>query len=123
MVQFFKYFVSGGFAACVWLFTLWFLVSQFGLLEELASFLGLLLATVINYNLQHKYVFKVEGKHRIYFKRFLIINIITQILNMILFWISINILDIQYLIAQTIIIGLIFILNFLLNKLYTFKKV
>lgn len=121
-IEFAKYFLAGGFAASVWVFVLWLCVSQFKLPEELSSFIGFTFAVIVNYKLQHKYVFQMEGNHFNLFKKFVVVNIFTQVLNIIIYWYLINVLSIQYIIAQIFVIGLIFVINFLINRNYTFKK-
>lgn len=121
-LEFAKYLLAGGFAASVWVFILWICVSLFGLPEEFSSFIGFVIATTINYKLQHKYVFMMEGDHYSLFKKFIMVNIFTQILNLVFFWYLLNVLNIQYLIAQIIVIGIVFVINFIINRSYTFKK-
>lgn len=118
--QFLKYILSGGTATIVHLVTLWLGVEIFNFSELLSSFIGFSLATVINYYIQHTFVFQKDGSHSLFFKKYFIITILMQTVNIVIFGVLITFIDMQYVIAQIVTIGFIFICNFIINSKYTF---
>jgi putative flippase GtrA len=120
--QFLKYILTGSCAALTQLIILWLGVSIFGLPEILSSGGAFFVAIIVNYTLQHKIVFNKNGDHHIFFKRYFFLTLIMQMVNIGLFWVFINLIGIQYLIAQVIVIGIIFMCNYFINSQYTFKN-
>jgi putative flippase GtrA len=87
--------------------------------------------------MQHRFVFKKSGGHAIFFqryvfvtsimqiiffRRYVFVTLIMQIINMIMFWGLVTYTSIHYLLAQIIVIGLVFICNYIINSTYTFMK-
>ena len=72
--------------------------------------------------MQHKFVFKKNGSHAIFFKRYVLVTSIMQIINMTMFWGLVTYTSIQYILAQIIVIGFVFICNYIINSTYTFMK-
>jgi len=120
--QFIKYVISGSLSAFTWLIMLWVGVEFFSLPKTLSSFIGFCIASVINYSLQHKFVFKKSGDHGVFFKRYVLITSVMQIVNVVMFWGLVTYTSIQYILAQIIVIGFVFICNYIINSAYTFMK-
>jgi putative flippase GtrA len=72
--------------------------------------------------MQHRFVFKKSGDHAIFFKRYVFVTSIMQIINMAMFWGLVTYTGIQYILAQIIVIGFVFICNYIINSTYTFMK-
>ena len=120
--QFTKYVISGGLSALTWLILLWIGVEFLSLPKTLSSFMGFCVGSIVNYNLQHKYVFKKYGNHGLFLKRYIIVTSIMQIVNVVMFWGFITYTSIQYILAQVIVIGFIFLCNYIINSTYTFMN-
>ncbi|WPL17691.1 GtrA-like protein [Thiorhodovibrio winogradskyi] len=120
--QFLRYVLSGSTALGVHLAVLAVLVEFFALNETLASGVGFLFAILVNYSIQHQWVFQASGQHGRHFPRYLLITFMTFALNLLLFWLAVNVLNFWYPIAQILTTGIIFMLNFFLNRQFTFKR-
>ena len=120
--QFIKYVISGGLSALTQLILLWIGVEILALPKTLSSFIGFCVGSIINYSLQHRFVFKKSGDHGLFFKRYVLVTSIMQIVNIAMFWGSITYTSIHYILAQVLVIGFVFICNYIINSTYTFMK-
>ena len=120
--QFTKYVFCGGLSALTWLIVLWIGVELLSLPKTLSSFIGFCVASIINYSLQHRVVYKKSGGHGLFFKRYVLVTSIMQIVNIAMFWGLITYTSIQYILAQVLVIGLVFICNYIINSIYTFMN-
>lgn len=121
--QFIKYVVSGGLSALICLIILWIGVEFLSLPKTLSSIISFCIASILNYSIQHRFVFMKTGGHSIFFKRYVLVTSIMQAINMAMFWGLVTHTNIQYILAQTIVIGFIFICNYIINSTYTFMKI
>jgi putative flippase GtrA len=121
LVQFTRYGLSGGAAVATHLAMLVILIELAGTPPVLASLLGFACATLVNYTLQHRFVFCRSRGHGSYFPRYLAVTLGTMTLNTLLFWILSSGLGIFYLASQVITIGVIVPINFMLNRSFTFR--
>ena len=120
--QFIKYVISGGLSALTHLILLWIGVEILALPKTLSSFIGFCVGSIINYSLQHRFVFKKSGDHDLFFKRYVLVTSIMQIVNIAMFWGLITYTSIHYILAQVLVIGFVFICNYIINSTYTFMK-
>ena len=120
--QFIKYVICGGLSALTHLILLWIGVEIFALPKTLSSFIGFCVGSIINYSLQHRVVFKKSGDHGLFFKRYVLVTSVMQIVNIGMFWGLITYSSIQYILAQIIVIGFVFTCNYIINSTYTFMK-
>ena len=120
--QFIRFFISGSTALAVHLAVLALLVELHATNETLASGIGFLVAVVVNYTIQHRWVFEAEGNHSAHLPRYLLVTFITFAANLGLFWVALNLVGLWYPVAQVLTTGFIFILNFILNRQFTFKS-
>jgi len=120
--QFIKYFISGGLSALTTLILLWIGVELLSLPKTFSSVIGFCIGSILNYSMQHRFVFKKSGGHAIFFKRYVLVTSIMQIINLTMFWGLVSYTSIQYILAQIIVIGFVFICNYIINSTYTFMK-
>jgi putative flippase GtrA len=120
--QFIKYVIFGGLSALTHLILLWIGVEIFALPKTLSSFIGFCVGSIINYNLQHRFVFKKSGDYGLFFKRYVLVTSMMQIVNIAMFWGLVTYTSIQYILAQVLVIGFVFICNYIINSTYTFMK-
>lgn len=118
----FKYLASGSMAVSSRLLILWVGVEIFGFSEIKSSIVGAIASILLNYYLQHQYVFNKTGRHYTHFTRFISVVILMQILNVSLFSLIINYTTIYYLLAQAIVIGILFFFNYFINSKFTFNS-
>lgn len=120
--QFVRYFVSGGSALFLHVATLVLLVEVFGSWPTVASGIGFVVATVWNYTLQRYWVFEADGSHRVLFSRYVAVTFVTFGLNIALFWLLYRIVGLWYPASQVVATGVIFLVNFVVNRSYTFRR-
>jgi putative flippase GtrA len=121
VVQFTRYGLSGCAAVATHLTVLTFLIELADSPPVLASVLGFAGGTLVNYALQHRFVFSRFGDHGSYFPRYLAVTLGTMAVNTLLFWALSSGLGIHYLASQVITIGVIVPINFMLNRSFTFR--
>ncbi|NYT47149.1 MAG: GtrA family protein [Candidatus Methanofishera endochildressiae] len=138
---FIRYTISGGLATSVQFIVLILLI-EYQLTTPLqASMIGAGCGFLVNYNIQFHWTFKVNGPHKVFFTRYLIVSATMFGLNAAIFWLSTipEILallqsipypeqiplakpkNIAYWYAQIIASAVVFLCNFLANRYYTFK--
>ena len=81
LAQFTRYGIAGGAAVGVHLTVLVVLVELAGTPAVIASLVGFACATLVNYALQHRYVFSRSSGHRLYFPRYMAVTLVTMTLN------------------------------------------
>jgi putative flippase GtrA len=119
--QFIRYFISGSTALVVHLGVLALLVELFATNETMASGAGFVVAVMVNYTIQHTWVFEAEGRHKEHLPRYVVVTLLTFALNLGLFWVAVNVAQVWYPVAQVFTTGVVFILNFVINRQFTFK--
>ena len=116
----FQYLVGGGIAVVVHLSILIGLVELFGANAVMASTLGLIAGVVVNYLFQYYVTFRESSRgHRSAAWRFIAVTTFTLFLNYLMF--SALEARMHYVIAQAVTILAIFLVNFGINKAFTFK--
>jgi putative flippase GtrA len=122
LAQFTRYGISGGAAVGVHLAVLVVLVELAGSPAVMASVVGFACGTIVNYALQHRFVFSRSGGHGWYFPRYVAVTLITMLLNTAIFWALSSGLGVFYLASQVITIGIIVPVNFAINRSFTFAS-
>ena len=114
------YLVGGGIAVVVHMLILIGLVELFSANAVLASTLGLIAGVVVNYLFQYYVTFRESSRgHRSAAWRFIAVTSFTLVLNYLMF--SALETRMHYVIAQAVTILAIFLVNFGINKAFTFK--
>lgn len=122
LAQLVRYGLAGSAAALTHLVVLVLLVELAGCPKTLASALGFAAATPVNYGLQHRFVFRRRGRHGRFLARYLGVTGATLGLNTVLFALFTTGLGVPYLPAQVGTIGIIVLVNFTLNRQFTFAS-
>ena len=120
--RFFRYTVSGVIATIVHVGILTFLVELIYLNPTVSSAIGFIVACCLNYILQHYLVFSANGKHTVLVLRYVVVTLSTFVINIGLFWCLYHLVGVWYPAAQLIATGMIFLLNFFINRSYTFRN-
>ena len=118
----FRYLISGGTGALIHLAILTGLVEQFGTNDTIATSIGFVVGSVINYSLQYHWTFSADGPHHIMFTRYTMVTLITMSINAGIFWLFTHQLGLYYLYSQIIATGLMVFVNFHINKRFTFAS-
>ena len=116
-----RYTISGTIAAFAHLATLVVLVESTGLNATLASAVGFLVACYVNYTIQYRWVFRADGSRLVSGARYIVVTTGSLLVNVLLFWLLHEQFDIWYPVAQVFAIGVVFLLNFYLNRHFTFR--
>ena len=139
-LTFIRYGNSGGLATAVH-FSVLIALLEYQLTTPLhASMIGAGCGFLVNYHIQFHWTFKVNGSHKRYFIRYLLVSATMFGLNAFIFWLVTGpelfaLLktipypkgipqpeNIRYWYAQVIATGVVFFCNFLVNRFYTFRK-
>ena len=115
-----RYTVAGGTALATHVAVLSLLVELTPINKTLASAVGFACAVPVNYSLQHRFVFNSRGMHGVRFVRYVLVTLSTMTLNALAFWTLAEILHVYYVTAQLTTTALIFMMNFVVNRFYTF---
>jgi putative flippase GtrA len=118
---FLRYLGSGSTAAAVHFAVLIGLVEALALDPTPASALGFAAATAVNYTLQYYWVFGSGDDHRRTFARYLAVTLSMLALNVVLFRLILTGLGWWYPLVQAVVTGVVMVLNFLLNRHFTFR--
>lgn len=119
--EFIKYSIAGFAAAATHLAVLAGLVQLMQAPKPMASAIGFCCAIPVNYFIQHRFVFRRTGGHIVYFTRYIVVTMALLAVNVIIFSVFTQILGIFYILAQILVIGIAFVLNFLVNRTFTFS--
>lgn len=120
LAQFGRYGISGGAAVGTHLAVLAALVELAGSPPTMASAIGFVCGTLVNYALQHRFVFARSSGHALYFPRYVAVTLATMTLNTALFWALSSELGVFYLASQVITIAVVVPVNFAINRSFTF---
>lgn len=115
-----RYTAAGSLAVGVHYLVLILLVERAAMDATLSSSCGFLFGLIVNYLLQYYWTFRSSGSHAKRFPLFAGVAVVMLGLNAAIFWALHERFEINYLLAQAFAIGVVFLLNFLVNSLYTF---
>ncbi len=119
--QFFRYGVAGAAALGTHLLVLVILVELMGLAKYLSSLIGFLCAIPVNYAIQHTFVFGRRNGHTMYVQRYLLVTFAMAVANTVLFAFLVMLDFVPYIVVQVIVTGVIFVINFKINRSFTFS--
>jgi putative flippase GtrA len=115
-----RYVVSGGTAVLVHMLLLFGMVEFLGVQKVFASAVGFAVGSLVNYLLQYHFVFRATCSHFHASFKYIVVTSAMLGVNSMLFWLLINTFSLWYMLAQAMTISIIFALNFLLNRSFTF---
>lgn len=122
-MTFIKFLGVGGIATSVQYLLLLFFV-EFGLFSAaVASAVGYVCASVVNYLLNYYLTFRSDAKHHVAGLKFIVVVFVGLILNTTLMYLFVNILEIYYVISQLIATLNVLLWNFFANKNWTYKVI
>ena len=85
-----------------------------------ASSIGFIAAIGVNYSLQYYFVFSSSLPHSKSFLRYLLVTVLFLGVNLASLYLFISIFKWHYLASQVLVICIISICNFIINKLFTY---
>jgi putative flippase GtrA len=120
--QFVKYGFAGATAVLVHFLVLAALVEWFSVHATLATGVGFVVGCLVNYALQYRWVFGATGAHRALATRYALVTSVTFVLNILLFHALLTGFYMWYGLAQAIATIVVFLVNFEINRRYTFAS-
>jgi len=122
--QFLKFAIVGVINTLINLLVLYVLTEFLGIYYLISAVFAFVVAVTNSFILNKIWTFQEKIGHRAYSRyfKFLIISLTALIFNLLLLYILVEYFNIWYMLAQLIGVVLNLIINFLGNKLWTFKK-
>ena len=117
----FRYLIAGGTAFIVLMLVLIFLVEVFSMNEVLATAIGLICATPVNYSLQKRFVFRSKAPVGKSFVIYCVVTGATMLLNVELFYLILKYSGLHYTVSQLLTTAIIVVLNYFVNRHLTFS--
>ncbi len=99
-----------------------FLVEVFNVNPVYATTVGFVIGALINYILNYKYTFQSSKPHGEALTKFLTVAAIGAMLNSFIMFCGESFLKFNYILVQIFATGIVLLLNFGLNKLWTFAS-
>jgi len=118
--SFARYIVSGSLATLLHLGVLALLIELWSIHATLATTIGFVVGSILNYLLQYYWAFDNGGPHAKRFSRYCTVSVITMAINSGIFWSLNEGAGIPYLLSQIIVTGIIVLLNYEANRRFTF---
>ena len=88
----------------------------------IANVIGYGIGVINSYYWNKNWVFQVSSNQRNIFVKFVVVNLITLVINTLALYILANYLDMHPYLAQIFATGFGLLINFFLNKKWTFEK-
>ena len=120
--QLIKYGFAGGSAVVLHFAVLTGLVEILAVNPTMATAAGFVAGCVLNYALQHRWVFRADGRHITFARRYALVTAATFVLNVALFHALHAVVGLWYVLAQVIATVVVFLVNFEINRRYTFAR-
>jgi putative flippase GtrA len=118
--KFGRFLLVGGLCTGLQYLLLVVLVEKTGFSATLASTIGYLASSVVNYFLNYSFTFNSVARHRHSLPRFLLIGLCGLLLNGAVTFIGTNVYGANYLVAQATATFVTLLWNFLVNLRWTF---
>ena len=122
LTQFAKFMAVGAVGTVVHYTILILLVEKLSVSAVLGSSVGAIAGAFVNYFLNYYFTFRSSRRHAKAIVQFYIVAGSGFLLNALSMWIMVNVLDIYYLLAQLVTTGIVLLLNFWLNRTWTFRR-
>ena len=98
------------------------LVEMTGMNPVTATSVGFVVGALVNYVLNRRYTFRSSKDHLDAGPKFVLIAIVTGIVNSLLVYAGVSLIGANYLLVQIGATFIVFLANFALNSLWTFKE-
>jgi putative flippase GtrA len=120
MLQLIKFGIIGFLNTSITLSTYALLVYVVGVNFLLANIIGYLLGGINSYIWNKNWVFQVREHRFSFYVKFIIVNVAMLGLHTLGLFILVELLDLQKMISQIIVVGLVMVINFFLTKTWSF---
>lgn len=119
--QFFRFAAMGGVATLTHLIVALTLNERLGLSALTANFLAFTTAILISYLGNHRWTFTRQGRHDHYLPRFLIVALTGMILNQLIVYGIVELGGWSYRLALAVVVLIVPLITFSLNRQWVFK--
>jgi putative flippase GtrA len=120
--QILKYGIFGGFIALIDFSIYKLLIQYFDVKYIISNILSINFGILTSYVLNMRFTFKLNDYFSKRFFKFYSVGLLGLFISTTFLYIFINILKIDKIISKIIIIGIVAIVQFIINKFYTFKN-
>ncbi len=120
-IAFGKYVIAGATSVIIQFGILKLLVEVLHLNATLSSTIAYALASVALYLMLYYWAFKSNGDHKVMASKYVLTTSLMLGVNFLIFWIMTQPLGIWYIYSQIIASTVIALLNYVVNRLFTFK--
>ncbi len=122
--EFFKFACVGLIGTFVNIIILYSFTEYFGIYYIMSAFIAFVVAVTVNFILNKIWTFREEFNHDFFKKyiRFFSVSLIALSINIFFLYIFTEFFKVYYIISQVIAIGVSLIINFIGNKIWTFRK-
>lgn len=117
--QFIKYAIVGVIGTSVQSLTLILLVEKMSANPLLGSVIGFIFSLIVSYFINVKWTFKTERKSSFFYK-YMIVSISGLGINLLIMFLLVNLIGVWYIWAQMVVIVIVPISNFFLNRYWAF---
>ncbi|MFC4323035.1 GtrA family protein [Litchfieldia salsa] len=121
-IKFFRYSLVGVVCTAIYFLAMFLCVEVNNIEPVLSSGISFLIMTIFSYMLNKKYTFGGSYGHKELIKFFIVASI-GFVLNILIMYIIVTKLSMNYLISELVTILIIPLVNFILNNYWTFKSV
>ncbi|OME12882.1 GtrA family protein [Paenibacillus odorifer] len=119
MRQFIKYALVGAIGTILHTSILVFLVEKEGFQPLIGSSAGFIASLIVSYYINLKWTFQLEKKKSFFYK-YVIVSLSGLGINLLIMFLLVNLLEVWYIWAQVIVIIVVPISNFTLNRYWAF---
>jgi len=121
-----RYIVAGGIGALINIGVLFILVDVLGMWYLISAILSFIASLIVTFFLQKFWAFKDSSIVKKHVRKQAILYIISStsflFINILILYVLVDVLDVWYLLAQFLSLGIVATGSFLFNKSVTFKK-
>ncbi|MFE7060735.1 GtrA family protein [Sutcliffiella sp. NPDC057660] len=102
-------------------FAVYTLLVLVGVPYLLANVVGYGVGMINSYFLNKHFVFKQKEQNPTHLAKFIIVNLMTVVVHSILLYVAVTTFGFHKILSQVFVTGITFVMNFVGNKLWTFK--
>lgn len=121
-IQFYKFIFIGILNTGITLFSIWVLTNLFSQSQYIANIIGYIAGLLNSYLINSKWTFK-SNYSGVSLVKFIIIFIVSYLIQLLVLYGSIKLLCMEGFFAQILSMAIYTIINFLMNKFYTYKEI
>ena len=123
MKKFMRFVMVGGIATATQYAILILLVEFLQVYAVVASAIGFVISSILNYRLNYSFTFSSNRSHRAAFPRFFLTAIIGLLINTGTMLVCLEIFGLYYIVSQVLATGTSLVWNFVVNSAWSFREI